>query len=123
MACISGGPTHPMEGHEDICQGLTQEGLGKERVQNEEGGQNLDLWGAFVLDNHEGQTEVEGAESLGGACELGDQESDREVGWVVGGHGPVAVVSGGHGVEVVWVEGSGEERDRVTWNGDLQARD
>lgn len=44
--------------------------------------------------------------------------------WVVGGHGPVAVVSGGHGgAEVAWVEGSGEERDQVTWNGDLQVRD
>lgn len=63
MAYVSGGPTHPMGGQGDICQGLTQEGLGKERVRNEEWGQNLDLWGAFVLDSHEeGQAEeVEGA--------------------------------------------------------------
>lgn len=105
-----------MGGQGDICRGLTQEGPGKEKVQNEEGEQNLDLWGAFVLESHEDQAEeVEGAESLGGACELGDQGSDKEVAWVA--------VSGGHVEEVASAEGSGEEMDQVTWNGDLQVRD
>lgn len=82
-----------MGDQEDIFLGRTQEGLGKERVQSEEGGQNLDLWGAFVLDSHEGQAEeVEGAGSLGGACELGEQGNGKEVAWVGVGHGAVVVV-------------------------------
>lgn len=53
-----------MRGQEDIFQELTQGGQEKETVQNGEGGQNLDLWGAFVLDSHEvglAEEEVDGS--------------------------------------------------------------